>query len=111
MVKPKLTEPNKLSLFELECLAYSWGWSKKKFFNSDIDYFFKTWKGKRDAEMRFERQEWERLRMLGVWVLSPYKSLKTKELLPLPWDKTETRDDFYERNKDLIPIWDKLDGR
>lgn len=93
-------------------MAYGWGWSEKKFLQCTPKYFFQVWKGKRDAEERKERKEWERLRLLGSWVLAPYsKSLSPVKLLPLPWDEKLTKDKFLKDNKDLIPIWDKLDGR
>ena len=91
-------------------MAYSWGWSEKKFFKSVPEYFFKVWKGKRDEADRFERQNWERLRVLGAWVYASQgsKGITAKKLLPLPWDKVMTKEQFLKDNKNLIPIWDKL---
>jgi len=90
-------------------LAYGWGWSEKKFWQSSPGYFFKTWKGKRDERERGEREEWERLRILGAWVLAPYsKNMTPKKLLPLPWDKVETTEDWRRRNKDILDECDKL---
>lgn len=91
-------------------MAYSWGWSKNKFFNCEIEYFFKTWIGKRANEDKQNRVEWERLRILGVWYLSPYskKQITPKDILPLPWDKTQTKEEWIEKNKHLAEAWDKL---
>jgi hypothetical protein len=85
-------------------LAYGrLGWSEKKFFKSEPSYFFKALKGFNDLEQERQKNEWERLRILGTWVLSPHTkkgaNLTPKNLLPLPWDKT-----FTEENKDILEI-------
>lgn len=90
-------------------MAYSWGWSRNKFFNSTLEYFYKTWLGKELEYEKKQRAEWERLRMLGMWVLSPYsKNLTPNKLIQFPWDKPKGKQAFLEENKHLIPLWDKL---
>ena len=90
-------------------MAFTWGWTEKKFYKSTPKYFYQVWKGKRDERERQERLEWERLRMLGTWVLSPYsKGLTPKKLIQFPWDIVEDRKKWLENNKDFIPVWDKL---
>ncbi len=71
-------------------------------------------KGFNDLEEERIKGEWERLRMLGVWVLSPYQkkgaNLTPQKVLSLPWDpKPETRDEWLEKNKHLKSVWDKLE--
>lgn len=90
------------------------GWSKKKFLNCDPLYFFKALQGFNELEEERNRGEWERLRMLGTWILAPHQkkgaNLTPKKLLPLPWDpKPETREQWLEKNKHLTPIWEKLE--
>jgi hypothetical protein len=74
---------------------------------------FKSLKGFNDLEHERDKKEWERLRILGTWVLNPHmkkgSTLSPNKLLPLPWDRVQTKTEWLEKNKDLIPIWDKLD--
>lgn len=93
-------------------MAYGWGWSEEQFLSSRPEIVFKTWKGRNDARNR--SGDWERLRILGTWVLAPYQkkgsNLTPAKLLPLPWDAPpETKEQWLERNKHLTPIWDKLE--
>lgn len=84
-------------------MAYGWGWDDDKFENSNAKLIFQTWKGKNDERQRIDRQEWERLRMLGSWVLAPYsKNMTPKKLLPLPWDVEESVESWKQRNKDIL---------
>jgi hypothetical protein len=85
-------------------LAYGrLGWSEKKFFKSTPDYFFNALKGFNDLEFERQKSEWERLRILGAWILSPHSkkgsNLTPKKLMPLPWDKS-----FSEENKDILEL-------
>ena len=88
-------------------MAAGWGWSEKKLNNSSLEFIFKTWKGKEDERFKNDKQEWERLRILGSWVLSPYsKNVAPKIILPLPWDiKKSDKEEFEE----LQPLFDKLE--
>ena len=83
------------------------GWSEKKFFKATPNYFFKAIKGFNELEEQRQREEWERLRILGVWVLSPHtkkgQNLSPKKLLPFPWDKS-----FVEENKDILELAKKI---
>lgn len=92
-------------------MAYGWGWSEEQFWNSRPEIVFKTWKGRGDEKNR--SGEWERLRILGTWILSPHvkkgHNISPEKLLPLPWDKVKTKEEFLKKNKDLIPLWDKLE--
>ena len=91
-------------------MAYSWGWSEYKFWNSTPEYLYKTWHGKERERDKNNRAEYERLRILGSWVLAPYsKNLTPIKLMPLPWDIKRTSETFFEEHKDLIPIWDMLE--
>lgn len=78
-------------------------WDEDKFFNAKPGYFFKALKGFNDLESERQKAEWERLRTLGFWVVSPHtkkgSNLTPKKLLPLPWDKT-----FVEENKDILEL-------
>lgn len=92
-------------------MAYGWGWSEEQFWNSRPEIVFKTWKGRIDEKNR--SGDWERLRILGTWILSPHvkkgHNISPEKLLPLPWDKVKTKEEFLKKNKDLIPLWDKLE--
>jgi hypothetical protein len=93
-------------------LAYGWGWTENQFLNSRPEILFKTWKGRQDEIIR--SGEWERLRMLGAWILAPHQkkgaNLTPQKLLPLPWDPApETKSEWLEKNKHLTPIWEKLE--
>ncbi len=92
-------------------MAYGYGWSEEQFWNSRPEILFKTWKGRNDERNR--SGEWERLRILGSWVLAPHtkkgQNITPTKLLPLPWDVVMTREKWLEKNKKLIPIWDKLE--
>lgn len=92
-------------------MAYGWGWSEEQFWNSRPEIVFKTWKGRIDEKNR--SGDWERLRILGTWILSPHvkkgHNISPEKLLPLPWDKIKTKEEFLKKNKDLIPLWDKLE--
>ena len=61
-----------------------------------MEYFFKSIIGFELVNENRERQEWERLRILGLWVLSPYsKGLTAKKVIEFPWDeKIKTRKDW-----------------
>lgn len=89
------------------------GWDEKKFFSSSASFLFKSLKGFNDLEHERDKREWERLRLLGSWVLAPHtkkgQSVSPTKLLPLPWDVVMTREKWLEKNKKLIPIWDKLE--
>jgi hypothetical protein len=91
-------------------LACGWGWDEPKLNDSTIEFIYKTRKGLRDKEERRERKEWERLRLLGSWVLAPYsKGITPQKLLELPWDeKPKNKADWLEENKDFVKLWDKL---
>jgi hypothetical protein len=89
-------------------LAYGrLGWSEKKFFKSSPEYFFKALKGFNDLEFERTKGEWERLRILGTWVLSPHTkkghNLTPKKLMPFPWDLT-----FTQENKELLELAKKI---
>lgn len=91
-------------------MAYSWGWSEKKFLNSTPEYLYKSWFGKQRNEDKKRRDEYERLRILGAWILAPHsKGITPLKLMPLPWDEKKTSDVFLTENKELIPIWDMLE--
>ena len=79
------------------------GWSEKKFDKATPNYFFKALKGFNDLENDRQKAEWERLRILGVWVLNPHTkkgtNLTPKKILPLQWDKT-----FVEENKEILEL-------
>lgn len=70
------------------------GFDEDKFLNCECEWFFKAYRGKMLFAEQSEKQAWERLRILGSWVLSPYSktSLTPKKLLPLPWDTTQIND-------------------
>lgn len=55
-----------------------------------------------------ERQEWERTRLLGLWVLSPYsKGLTVQKVIEFPWDvKPKTKKEFL---KGFEEIFEKLE--
>lgn len=90
-------------------MAYGWGWDEKRVNETDIEIVLKTWKGKMDEFERFQKQEWERTRVLGAWIMNSQGSKITAvKLLPLPWDKKLTKETFLQENKELIPVWDKL---
>lgn len=93
-------------------MAYGYGWSEEQFLNSRPEILFKTWKGKNDEKNR--SGEWERLRLLGTWILYPHtkkgSNISPEKLLPLPWDeKPKTKTEWLEQNKHLESIWDKLE--
>lgn len=89
------------------------GWDEQKFWESSPSFLFKSLRGFNDLEEERDRKEWERLRILGTWVLKPHTKkphdITPMKLLPLPWDKLRTKQEFLEKNKDLIPLWDKLE--
>lgn len=94
-------------------MAYGWGWSEEQFWNSRPEILFKTWKGRNDEKNR--SGDWERLRILGTWILTPHTkkghSIAPEKLLSLPWDdKPQTRDEWLKKNEHLKPIWDKLES-
>lgn len=66
-------------------------------------------KGFNDLEHERQKSEWERLRILGLWVLSPHtkkgSTLTAERLLPLPWDKQIS---WKERNKEILEICDRI---
>lgn len=77
---------------------------------------FKTWLGKKNEQEKLQREEWERLRILGSWVLAPYSNRVTpKSLLPLPWDVQETTEQWKERNADILKradeLWDSFENK
>lgn len=86
------------------------GWTEERLNNcTDLKIFELALKGFNNLEEERQKAEWERLRILGTWVLAPYsKNLTPMKLMPLPWDVKRTREQFYKENKELIPIWDKL---
>jgi hypothetical protein len=96
-------------------LAYGrLGWTEERLLNCDMRVFELALKGFNELEEERVKGEWERLRMLGLWVLSPYQkkgaNLTPQKVLSLPWDpEPETREQFLKRNKHLTPLWDKLD--
>ncbi len=104
---PKRTEPNDLEL--CECWAYGLGWSEDKFWNSSIEFFFKSIIGFELISEVKERQEWERIRLLGFWILSPYnKGLTVKKVIEYPWDEVvKTKKEFF---KGLETAFDKLEN-
>ena len=90
-------------------MAFGWGWSEKKLWKSEVSYLFKSWKGRRNESDRIERQEWERLRILGSWILAPHaKNITPKKLFPLPWDEVVTAEMWKERNKEILEQCDKI---
>jgi hypothetical protein len=91
-------------------LAYSWGWTEQRLNETTIKVLYQNWKGREDEKLRKEKGEWERLRILGSWVLAPYsKSLTPQKLLSLPWDKELKKVSYKEVYKDYLAAWDKLD--
>jgi hypothetical protein len=66
-------------------------------------------KGFNELEHERQKSEWERLRILGVWVLSPHAkkgtNLSAENLLPLPWDKKIS---WKERNKEILEQCDRI---
>jgi hypothetical protein len=78
-------------------------WSENKFFNASPRYFFKALKGFNDFESERQKAEWERLRILGTWILTPHtkkgSELTPKKLMALPWDKS-----FVEENKEILDL-------
>jgi hypothetical protein len=92
-------------------LAYAWGWEEDKFLNSSIDFFTKTFKGKKLIEFDSLKIQYEVARYTATRVLTVHR----KGALPadwwrFPWDaKPKTRAEWLEENKELIDIWDKLD--
>lgn len=104
---PKLGEPSTIE--EFECLVYGkLGWDEKKFFESSISFVMKSLKGFNDLELERDKREWERLRILGSWVLGPHAKkgvhLTPRSLLPLPWDKNNWRED----NKEILEQCDQI---
>ena len=85
------------------------GLDEDKFLDASVSYFFKALKGFNDLENQREREHWERLRILGTWVVSPYakkgSNLTPRTLLPLPWD-SETN--WKERNKEILKQCDEI---
>lgn len=69
----------------------------------------KALKGFNDLEFERTKGEWERLRILGSWVLSPYAKkgsrIVPKTLLPLPWDKEKN---WVEENKEILERCDEI---
>jgi hypothetical protein len=61
-------------------------------------------KGFNELEEDRQRAEWERLRVLGAWVIAPYSkvSMTPKKLLPLPWDVQESSEEWKKRNKKIL---------
>lgn len=84
-------------------------WDEDKFWNASPSYFFKALKGFNELEHERQKADWERLRILGLWVLSPHtkkgSALTAERLLPLPWDKQIS---WKERNKDILEICDRI---
>lgn len=90
-------------------MAFGWGWDEEKLNNSSFEYIFKTWKGKADERQRLDRQEWERLRILGSWILAPYsKGMTPKKILPLPWDANEG-ESIKKEIDSMKSLFDKLE--
>lgn len=91
-------------------MAYSWGWDEDKLNQTTAKFLYQNWRGRENDKVRRERQDWERLRILGTWVLAPYtKGLTPQSLLPLPWDKELKKVSYKEVYKDYLAAWDKLD--
>jgi hypothetical protein len=84
-------------------------WDEDRFWNATPNYFFKALKGFNELEYERDKGHWERLRILGVWVLSPHtkkgSQITAESLLPLPWDKQIS---WKERNKDILEICDRI---
>ncbi len=74
-----------------------------------MEYFFKSIIGFELVNENRERQEWERLRILGLWVLSPYsKGLTARKVIEFPWDeKITTKKDFF---KGLEKAFERLEN-
>ena len=87
-------------------------WDEDRFWNASPSYFFKALKGFNDLEHERDKVEWERTRMLGYWIVSPHTkkgtNLTPQRLLPLPWDKVETRDEWLKRNERFKQAWDNM---
>lgn len=56
--------------------------------------FHEAWRLWAEREQDMEKDRWERMRILAAYFVQPYskKSVRPKELLPLPWDKTPEDD-------------------
>ena len=66
-------------------------------------------KGFNELEEERQKAEWERLRMLGSWILAPYsKNMTPKKLLPLPWDVEESAESWKQRHKDILEQCDVI---
>lgn len=59
--------------------------------------FHEAWRLWAEHEQDMEKGRWERVRILAAFAVQPYskKSVKPKELLPLPWD-SEAREEAKE---------------
>jgi hypothetical protein len=91
-------------------LAYGrLGWDEDKFLDASPSYFFKALKGFNDLENQREREHWERLRILGNWIVLPYakkgSNLTPRKLLPLPWDNEVS---WKESNKEILDRCDEI---
>jgi hypothetical protein len=71
--------------------------------NSSMRVLELALKGFNDLEHERQKSEWERLRILGTWILSPHtkkgSNLTPKKLMAFPWDKS-----FKEENKDILEL-------
>lgn len=88
------------------------GWDEAKFFEASIGYFFKALKGFNDLEFERYKIGWEQTRMVCFYsVITHTKSIKKPiDLFRFDWDKENiiTKDEFLNKNKNLIPLWNKL---
>lgn len=63
--------------------------------------------GLRNAEIRSTKMQWERSRMMCVWIMQPHlsKSISPKQLCTFWWEKEDNIFEQIEANK---AIFDKL---
>jgi hypothetical protein len=84
-------------------------WDEDKFWNATPSYFFKALKGFNDLEFERDKGHWERLRILGFWVVTPHAkkgSIPSAEsLLSFPWDNKLS---WKERNKEILEQCDRI---
>lgn len=89
------------------------GWTRDRFFNSEIDEFFKALIGFNELEIERQKVQWEQTRLMCFYSVAPHSKniKKPTDLFSFEWEKEqvrETREAFLQRNAHLKELWDRL---
>lgn len=67
------------------------GMSREDFERCTPFEFYKAWERWAEARRDAERNEWERMRVLVLFAISPYtkSNVRAHDILPFPWDEEQ----------------------